>query len=625
LIFWTLVGVALLIPVRLVGGWAWVAPGVAAAIMSIFVQVIFKRAPQGPLGLGMAIMTTLATVWGASQRQPSWWRMAEGIPFDETILESISNGLVMWGPTINPMHHELGGRAAFAYHHLLYLIVGLLNRFVKPEPYEALLIAAPVFVGVSIVATLLLLVKFVVRKIDGVSAGPLASLLVVSASLIGLDNDSTGGPSSWFGIASLLGSILLLLCIVDGPSQRSGLLLFVISMSTVAFSKGPFVWMPVVVALFFSILKWKDRWKLAVVAVVWGAALTLLLSSSNVQVPSYEITFWPYQTMASEFSISFYSLLVFVNVLITPLAICIPALALLLQSRSLVVRQIAGALSLVIALAIVARLFIDADWPNAAQVYYDVGVVAASLVMLNLMVYIKSLQSFSTTWTVSPVILAVTLVVILRNTVSETLTAQNLGAALSLSLLIVQVLSSRRVNSIGKFRSQIISSISFFLISLFLAQYISDTRWIPSAIGRPVETRYEDWYGSSQFRDLRTFVQTSTPASSLFAYSIKQDDSLDDYEIDYRPAALLNRRFLALHPLFDRADVSPQLWSDVEASRQIGVVPARKSIDYLAKRGVSYLLVDRSQIYPKWLQDAQDSGAVLEFDTSELVLLKLDV
>jgi len=622
-----LVGILLLTPTRLFNGWGWTFPivGALGLAMLLLGNLVRKRTWSSRV-IALAIPASVATI-AVSGRSPTWWRVAEGIPFDETILESISNGLVIWGPETNPLHHELGGASAFAYHHLLYLIVGLVNRFADPEPFRALLVTAPIVISVGIVSTVLLIVKQLVVDVKPRGFAALFLLMSILTTLFALDTDESMGPSSWFGTLSLLGSILFLLHLLGGNLSLGNPWLYSASIAAVAFSKGPFVWMPVALAVALTAFDWRARWRLAVVAITSGLVLIYFFRSSNVLSQTYSLSFWPRNAMASEFDLSLYSVKVFVDVLVNPLILGVPCLVLLIMARDEVKRQLSVALLVIMSLAIGSRLFLDSNGPGATDLFYSPGIVASALAMLLLVRFVDFIASLRRTHVTMIVFSALAIVLGNEQFDKEVISSYFVGATVVLVMVFGVGLRLRaRPSSDQAFRQRVLAGCAFFTITLFTCQSLWDFyREIPGRIQQSTVTRYEDWYGSSQFRELKTFVQTSTPTSSLFAYSIKQDDSLDDYEIDYRPAALLKRRFLALHPLFDRADVSPQLWSDVEASRQIGVVPAQKSIDYLAKRGVSYLLVDRSQIYPEWLQDAQDSGAVVEFYTSELVLLKLGV
>jgi len=622
-----LVGVLLLTLSRLVNGWGWTFPivGALGLAMLLLGNLVRKRTWFSRM-LAVVLPASVATIT-VSGRSPTWWRVAEGIPFDETILESISNGLVIWGPETNPLHHELGGASAFAYHHLLYLIVGLVNRFADPEPFRALLVTAPIVISVGIVSTVLLIVKQLVADVKRRGFAALFLLMSILTTLFALDTDGSMGPSSWFGTLSLLGSILFLLHLLGGNLSLGNPWLFSASIAAVAFSKGTFVWMPVALAVALAAFDWRARWRLAVVAITSGLVLTYFFRSSNVLAQTYSLSFWPRNAMASEFDLSLYSVKVFVDVLVNPLILGVPCLVLLIMARDEVKRQLSVALLVVMSLAIGSRLFLDSNGPGATDLFYSPGITASALAMLLLVRFVDFIASLRRTHVTMIVFSALAIVLGNEQFDKEVISSYFVGATVVLVIVFGVGLRLRaRPSSNQAFRQRVLAGCAFFTITLFTCQSLWDFyREIPGRIQQSTVARYEDWYGSSQFRELKTFVQASTPTSSLFAYSIKQGDSLDDYEIDYRPAALLKRRFLALHPQFDRADVSPQLWSDVEASRQIGVVPAQKSIDYLAKRGVSYLLVDRSQIYPEWLQDAQDSGAVVEFDTSELVLLKLGV
>jgi len=621
-----LVGVSLLTPVRLVGGWGWVFPVVGGlSVVLLLCTCSRRKSCLLPASLLTAVGGVVA-ISAANFRRTEWWRVAEGIPFDETILESLSNGLVEWGPTTNPLHHELGGASSFAYHHLLYLIVGLINRFASPEPYQVLLVAMPVIMGAGIVSTLLLITKVLSRVTVHTRVSRVFLFMVLVGTLTGLDTDGTGGPSSWFGTLSILGSMVLLQNLQRDTLGHGALLLFVCSLATVSFSKGTFLWMPVVVAVVVALLEWRVRWPVAIVSAAVGMALALWFRNSNVMSQTYFLSFWPRGLMAGEFDFSLYSLLVFIDVLLNPIVLGVPCIAILAAAATPEVRQLTIALSAAIALAIGFGLFLDANGAGGTDLFFAPGIIGSTLTLLCLVSIADQVGMLR--WTQLMVVLLVSIVIVVGTEFlgSETLTSSLVGATLIVILLsTVKIRSSSSSWPHDDVHSKLISGSALFVVTLLLVQSFWEV--YPELSGRsPLadSTRYEDWYGSPDFIAMADFVKNSTDDVSLFAYSLQRNESQDDHEIDFRPAALMSRKFLALDPLFEQSDVSPQLWRDIEESRQIGMVKARRSLEYLSGRGVSYVLVGRSQVDPTWLKDAQVWGANVKFENDQLILLGLN-
>jgi hypothetical protein len=140
-----------------------------------------------------------------------------------------------------------------------------------------------------------------------------------------------------------------------------------------------------------------------------------------------------------------------------------------------------------------------------------------------------------------------------------------------------------------------------------------------------MESETSNWLGSPAFNEAVDFIQSETASNSLFAFSVCDRDLSKSCEVDFRPAALTSRRFLALDPLFSRDAVDVRTWGDVELSQAIGALPASKVVDDLIARGVNYVLIDHSRVSSEWIQNAKDVGAMEVFSSTSYSVLQLNV
>jgi hypothetical protein len=165
---------------------------------------------------------------------------------------------------------------------------------------------------------------------------------------------------------------------------------------------------------------------------------------------------------------------------------------------------------------------------------------------------------------------------------------------------------------------------SLFLTLITVTAFVSqDLPDFPQYSREFVESESSNWLGSSDFIEAVDFIQSETASNVLFAFSVCDQDLSKSCEVDFRPAALTSRRFLALDPLFSQDAVDIRTWSDVELSQAIGALPASKVIDDLIARGVNYVLIDHSRVSGEWIQNAKDVGAMEVFSSASYSVLKL--
>jgi hypothetical protein len=548
------------------------------------------------------------------------------VPFDETILEAISKGLIRWGPTTNPLHHGLDGASAAAYHHLLYFSIGLTDRFSQPGPYEALLIVAPIVSGFSICLTLVLLAKVLLR--DGAASVRISPtvLLGLIACFLGLRGEGFGSPSTWFGIASLTGFSLLVVVMPKHALNWSHLALVAFSVVTVAFSKGVFVYATVLISISLAAFSWKAQWRIAVTTTAAAVVVVVWFSWASVRVDEFAIEFWPYRNFQSQFSFDLYTLRVFLYRLISPLILGIASAVLLRNSKKPIIRQIGFSLTVVIVVGVASQIFITSTGPRSFDLFYVPAIFATSALILLLAVSTNH-DADHRYWQVF-ICFGVAL---LNLNYAPPLGGGTINpftvAILGIILFGVVVWMSNKIvwrgPSLGMDRSVALSSlfITFTAIVVFVSQSFPN---FPKYSRTHIESQSINWTGSREFNDVAGFVDEETASTSLFAFSVCDPNLVDSCETDFRPAALAGRRFLSLDPLFFQKAVDDRTWDDVELSRAIGVRPSGEVIDDLGIRGVNYVLIDRSRVNDEWVQKAMVAGAANVYSNKSYSVLLIN-
>ena len=607
----------------LVSRWAWAVPTATAALASVlFISWFRMQALSVTFGLASSVVVL---TWRVNSARPnSWWRGAEDIPFDETILESISNGLVEWGPRISPMHHSLNGVGAVAYHHLLYLVVGLVNHFSTRGPYEALLIVGPVVTGLSIVCTLLLLTQFLLRSTGHTVGIPVAVLLGLIACLLGLFVGSLGSPSVWLGIGSVLAAIFLVTLVSSMTPSWRMLVLVGFSVLTVGFSKGVFVYAPVLTAVSLALFNVRSRWKVAAVTSLTAAVTIGFFSWASVAANSFYFEFWPNRNFASGFQLNLYTFLVFFNTLMKPILLGFVCLVMLYFAKRSVIRELSFSLLIIMILAIISQLFITSTGPRSFELFYVPGAIAASLLIL-LLAAAQGASSTNSFKVATAVAAAFFVVGSAPRVGSESITAASLALALVVIYCAVTWLMNKRMPSRTAPRPNLaVSAVSLFVVFLAIISFVDrDFPNLPS-YAKPFPDRLiSDWYGTPLFIETADFIQANTDSKSLFAYSVCRPIADELCLPDFRPSALTRRQYLSLSPEFSAGELDERTWGNIELSQSIGSGTAAQVMQQLRDRRVDYVLADRKRVGDEWIESATSSGSAEIFRNAEYVILKL--
>ncbi len=618
LLFIGLVGVFLTL------GWDWVAPITAVSLLAaVFMSIDFVRARFASILLFVCLLP--ASWWAIHNRNQTWWMQAEGIPFDETILETISKGLILWGPGTSPLNVGLDGASAAAYHHLVYIIIGLIDRFVRPGPYEALVKLAPIVSGVSICISLVLLVRVLLRRLN-TSLG-FSPLLIggLVACLLGLPGEGFGSPSNWFGIAALIAVLLLIVGVSENAPDKRKLFLVAISVITVAFSKFIFIYAAVLVAFSFTLFDLKKLWKIAITALVASVLVFVWFSWASIPADQFVFGFWPYRNWQSRFALDFYTFRVFFKQLVNPVVLGVTCAVILQRSKHILLRQINLSMVSILVAAIASQLIITSTGPRSFELFYLPGIIAAALLYLTLVVSNYNLTR-PTFWQVAVVfVLALGVVKYSPPLGSGTINPFTIATTLIGTFLGVNWLI-QKFGIVGTWyrAKSSIPLVSVFLILVATMTFASqDFPKFLQYSRTPVAVQLSNWFGSPDFVEVTDFIQKETSSTSLFALSICDPNSDQTCNFDFRPAALFGRRWLASEPLFSRDAVGGRVWSDIELSQAIGVLQPNEVIENLFIRGVNYVFIDLAKVDISWVQNAKSAGALEVFSNSSYFVFQL--
>ena len=611
------------------GFWVW-TPLISWIAIAAFLLLTCWN-PQQNHDAMLAVCALIVVAWVVSTRRlDTWWLfVAENVPSDESYLEAISNGLIEFGPSTNPLWHEVSG---LGYHNLAYLIVGLINRFTTAAPYEILMNVAPPLFSLSVISSTLLLINRVFSsKLIALKLG-WQILLGISACL--LICRLRGHPSSMLGFASLVGSLVIVSSSQEINSKVREAFLVALSILVVAFSKGPLILGTLVVAMLFVLFNLRSNWRIGLAVILSTVSILGFFSAVSRAASPLEFEFWAYQTMASRFGWSFYNLKLFFSMWIVPVITgLVSALIVAVVPRMGAKRWIL-ALTLTIAAGVLSQiLVVSSDGVANEGYFYFPAVIFSGLAIsfaatataskfelarkwIFLVAGVSAISSFVTgnlaTRFDSPSVNSLTL---------SSLVVATAGAY----ILMIRVLGSRRLTvSIGA-----LSSVAMLFLSFSVIINQARTDWarferLPS-LGKNRE--FSNWYGLEPMADLVHFLKQNTFTDDLIASTIcvPSNDQSDSCEPDFRLAALSGRRFLASDPQFSEKYASADLWSDIELSSTLDTKPPAESVRELEARGVSYLILDKTKLRPQWVQRATSLPQLSVFENQTYVVIKLGI
>jgi hypothetical protein len=614
--------------------WPWVVPVGVLAILG-FGLARFSIEYYRWLALALIPIILLAGVLSRTSLPEWWWMGAEGIPYDETILETVSNQLIQYGPTVNVLHQNLGGMAGAAYHHLTYVVAGLVNFVANPTEYRTLLLVMPGVFAIGITSSVLLLYRnfsCTLRPDVGLYPFSLSGLI---AALVFVRSSGAGSPSAHFGFAAVVAFVALLTGILRHTESRfvspglGDLLLISLAVAAVAFSKVPFTYAPIGLVCVFAMFDPRRYWRLALAAVLSGGVAFLWFRFFATADNGFVIGFWPYKNFASTFSFSSYTILVAYNTLIVPMLPGLVASALVALLATGFVRRLAIGFLTVSVVSALSQLFISHSVTRDHLIFLMPYAPIGAAAFVTLTAANPRLHRPKLVWLIGSVSVAWLLVRCAPLLNSVTANVATLTAVLVVLSITVSEISlwrtSRTSDDKNHKRGTSVARASALLISSVVVVWATQTFPNAPRLTREYPTReISDWYGTPDLQDVARFIEQETSTKSLIAYSLCDPARQVGCGVDLRPAVLTQRQFLALDPLFTQDMVDELTWTDVSLSRSVGHGLPHDVIAAMAARGVEYLLVDRSRVGDTWIQGAERSGVTTLYTNANYSLLGLD-
>ena len=611
------------------GNWDWTIP---VSVMTLFVVVSALRVTtvriRKYIAYGGIIPIGGLSIYVAKIRDPGWFRQAEGIPYDETILQAISHGLVEWGPLVDPLVRGKNGISAMIYHHLIYFDIGLVELFARIEVYRSLLIAGPIMVAFAISTALLVLVQdwFQQQKWNG----QITDFVYLGAAtfVLGLTGPGFTSISTHFGVAAVLVAIFLINEVFEGGSAIRQVIAISLASGILAFAKFPYLYIVPLIVGVLGCYDVKKQWKVILSsagAVILLASLSFI--SGNNASDRLRFGFMSREKFGGTPGLTKHTLLSFLDILISPISLGISALIVSLLISSSRNRRDYLAYAVVVVVAIVLGSMITASGGGEEYFVHPAQIVTLlALVKLTTEPHLGLKVGLWTLVTCSMTMFS--LPQILERLDSKTLSFRNV---VSLAVVAVVFGLSRlsHTESRSDTRSMVQRGMGVVVTILMWStfdnsmQYQYGDGWF----GRrtTLNTQEADWYGNQDFRELTVFANSQTARGGVWAFSICRTSlSPDAIDCDgFRPAALIKRQFLALAKKFPGENLSSQRRDDLLLSQSIGVNEPRLVVGELRQRGVTFVLCDRSRVSDAWRHAFERSGAELKFLNEGYALYEL--
>lgn len=630
-----------LIGIPLMRMWPWVAPIVVSAALSVLILQRFGSAALlgGRSWMAVLFMTAPSIVISEQLRSDLWWMVAD----DNQFFEAISHSLIEWGPQERTISIAGSGVSNVAYHHLAYFLSGLIDLVVGEDTYTVLSRVAPVVVSACLVSSMVLVVHDLVSKF---SQSPLVSdsrrVLAVSYVLA----LSVPSPmSNFLGLSVLASIVLMSRYIVESRRQFVKVALVFLLLTSLAFSKVPYLYAGVIVLVTSAVLGSVRSWVIVLSATVSAAVLLLFFSLS---VASSDFRIDPFsEDSIFELSDGRGKELLGLIAVSAPLALGFAAgLATLDWRNSRRLRVFVFSSLIVLITGMALRLIVSGRIESIRYLYEPAVFFASLLVAVWHLSAGERLQRSSPGLAVGVAICVVATWLLVVPRVVPNL---NSGSVFAKSLRIVRdpnfaqivvaglgvivVLAQRGLYSLKQKSPQSDWSLTnqIWRWALYpVAAGVAIAVYLPGFVESISESRSgvqdadrREYVGSVEEIALAKVIRETAQRNELIAVSI-----CDYYDngctTDYSLAAYSKRRFLSLGGTFVVFwGGTQQELLDYRTSSEMNSEPLERIIDYLRRRDVGYLAVDKTLVKSDWTDSMSRLRLQVLYQNSRYVLYKV--
>lgn len=628
--------------------WWWNFPIVISCLSGSALLKSCKSRHSLSFGAAITVTAVVVSTWIAvSLRSDIWWMSSRND--DEPLFEAWSYSLAEWGPRTNPLVNSLSGIGAIAYHHLAYLLVGIVTIATGADSFVALLRIVPVLIGVSTCSSLFLFLQVVSKHVKEKSP-PNTGVMALGCTLFFVSVNAAHPLSDALASSFLVGLLALAFFRARFDRFSSFFLFSVLMVGTLMFSKTAYVYAAVISLLVLALFRRGYRWY-AIIPVLVGLAYSIFFSGVSLS-NSVHFTLDAFnENMMGEHAYGgpIHKVIACIF-LILPISMAISVRIELPQffGESARFQSLFGAMSAVLIAGTALRMVLGVPTQGVAAYFVDPILIVATLVL------ITSLASSVTTPYQGGEILAILAMTIgvyiawgvllpevfpdlnngsayaktlrlLRNPEITGVLALGLSvimrffARISPSFRALRSLMSRRRLMVMVVLPGLVLSVGMSGLVARVEERRSETKsGEEDAVNRRVLGSRDLWAVGMKLRQVST-------SGDLAAYSVC-DFTIEDNRCSSSNiiGAYSRRRFLHLGGVSDYFGLSSAAEeSDFLVSASMFEVPGSVAVARLSKRGVSFVIIDRARASQEWIMDAESEGVSVMYTNDSYLLLRL--
>ncbi len=607
--------------------WWWSMPITFVALSSAaFLAIVGPR--KSFVGWFFTVPLVLVAWWMSQIRPNTWWLGAAGIPTDESHLEAYANGLVEFGPLVNPLWHGYDGLTATAYHHLSYLFVGIINVLGSAQPYAVQHLVAPAVFAVSLVSSLLLFIRHAISHLKSPPALNTLTFVGILTCMILLRLE--GAPSNTFGPTVLLASFVVIARVNESPATWRNAALIGLCIVATFFAKAPFAVSTATLAVIVALFDFPARWKSAVAAVFTFFASVLYFSSVGPTDTSLRFQFWAPQSMFSEFGFTIYHLKLFLTFIVLPLVVGVAGVVIALVERGLPLKQWLWGFGVLIIGGALSQVLLASNEDRGHRYFAAPAFICSGLILLTLTLAMNEKSRVSVSMHVLFLVISAGIYSLLDLAIGPTDSKLQhpltVIALVSVALVVGGIMARKASRSSFLRLSSIASVLALFLllVGFLIDTGRSDSQNVMNIPNRNATRSWSNWLGDRDTVTLIEFVRRTTDRSDLLSISTCDPKLLasDVCEPDYRIPALTQRRFLAADYRFSLID--PKVVADVVLSGPIDRGRSGEVVKSLGERGVTYSVIRKSGVHDRGIAIKMQYRNQIQFENNTFLVVKLN-